>query len=66
MGLEEDTIDMSELRRIVGLGVHVTEVKSTGRCYMTGFFNALEAFQFNIGVASWRLAEATLAIDLLK
>ena len=33
---------------------------------MKGFFNALDAFWLNREVDGWRLAEATLAVDLLE
>ena len=40
----EVAIDTAVLRMTAGLGVHVTEVYSEGRCFLKGFFNALEAF----------------------
>ena len=48
-----------ELRRIAGLGVHVTEIYSEGRCFLKGFFNALEAFRFGRDDDGWRLADAS-------
>ena len=33
-----------ELRKIAGLGVYVTELYPSGRCFLKGFFNAIEGF----------------------
>ncbi len=52
---ESSTIDTAELRRIAGLGVNVTEVHPEGRCFLKGFFNAIEEFRFNRDVDGWRL-----------
>ena len=38
-------IETSTLRRVAGLGVHITEVYPYGRCYLKGSFNAIEAFR---------------------
>ena len=45
----------------MGLGVHITEVYGDARCYLKGFFNALEAFRSDRDVDRWRLQDA---IDL--
>ena len=39
------SIDTAELRRIAGLWVHLTELYTEGRCFLKGFFNAMEAFR---------------------
>ena len=49
-------IDTSELRRIAGLWIHLTEVYTEGRCFIKGFFNAMEAFRSNRDLDGWRLA----------
>ncbi len=41
-----NVIPTSELRRIAGLGVNVTEVYTNARCYLKGFFNAIKAFRW--------------------
>lgn len=55
---DEGCVDTAELRRIAGLGVHLTEVYCDARCYLTGFFNALEAFREDRDVDGWRLQTA--------
>ncbi len=50
------SVDTAELRRIAGLWVHLTEVYSEGRCFMKGFYNAMEAFHANRDDDGWRLA----------
>ena len=50
--------DTAELRRIAGLGVHVTEVCKCGRAFLKGFFNAVEAFRHNRDLDGWKLGEA--------
>ena len=39
------SVPTAELRRIAGLGVNVTDVYRDARCYLKGFFNAIEAFR---------------------
>eukprot|EP00986_Skeletonema_menzelii_P016382 scaffold14397_cov80-Skeletonema_menzelii.AAC.1 len=48
-------VETAELRRIAGLGVHITEMYTDARCYLKGFFNALEAFRSDRDVDGWRL-----------
>ena len=48
-------VETGELRRIAGLGVNVTEVYPEGRCFLKGFFNALEAFRGDRDPDGWRL-----------
>lgn len=55
---EDKYIDTGELRRIAGLWVHITEVYSEGRCFLKGFFNALESFRWGRDRDGWRLDEA--------
>ena len=38
-------IDTAELRRVAGLWIHLTDLYLEGRCFLKGFFNALEAFR---------------------
>jgi hypothetical protein len=51
-------IDTVELRRIAGLWIHLTELYSEGRCFLKGFFNALEAFRSDRDLDGWKLQEA--------
>ena len=51
-------LDTGELRGIAGLGVNITEVYSNGRCFLKGFFNAIEAWRGNRDVEGWRLDDA--------
>lgn len=41
----EVMIDTAELRRVAGLWIHLTDLYLEGRCFLKGFFNALEAFR---------------------
>ena len=58
--------DTAELGGIAGHGVHATEVCTSGRCYMKGFFNAIESFCFACYIDGLRLDEVILTIDLLE
>ena len=49
------TLPTTELRRIAGLGVNVTDVYYDARCYLKGFFNALEAFRADRDINGWRV-----------
>jgi len=48
-------LDTAELRRISGLWIHLTETYREGRCFLKGFFNALEAFRNDRDLDGWRL-----------
>lgn len=50
-------IDTGQLRSVAGLGVNITEVYPNGRCYLKGFFNAVEAWRYGRDVDGWRLSE---------
>ena len=56
------TVPTSELRRIAGLGINVTDVYRDARCYLKGFFNAIEAFRMDRDADGWR---TKLGVDLL-
>ena len=56
----------SELRRIAGLGVNVTEVYTDARCYLKGFFNAIEAFRWGRDLDGWRLLSAMELAEKLE
>jgi hypothetical protein len=45
------TVPTAELRRIAGLGVNVTDVYREARCFLKGFFNAIEAFRIGMLMA---------------
>ena len=51
-------IDTAELRRIAGLWIHITELYTEGRCFLKGFFNALESFRIDRDLDGWRLNDA--------
>jgi hypothetical protein len=48
-------LSTAELRRIAGLGINVTDVYKDARCYLKGFFNAVESFRANRDLNGWRL-----------
>ena len=62
----ESHIDTAELRRMAGLGVHVTEVYTYGRSFLKGFFNALESFRGDRDLDGWRLTDRMLAAKALE
>jgi hypothetical protein len=51
------TVPTAELRRIAGLGVNVTDVYREARCFLKGFFNAVEAFRPDRDANAWRIKE---------
>ena len=56
LGAWEVMIDTAELRRIAGLWIHLTELYPEGRCFLKGFFNAIEAFRSDRDLDGWKLA----------
>ena len=50
-------VDTAELRRMAGLWIHITEVYTKGRCFLKGFFNAIEAFRKDRDLDGWRLLD---------
>jgi hypothetical protein len=38
------SVPTAEMRRITGLGVNIMQVYDDAKCYLKGFFNAIEAF----------------------
>ena len=52
------SIDTAELRRIAGLWVHLTELYTEGRCFLKGYFNAMEAFRSDRDLDGWRLEDS--------
>ena len=55
-----------DLRKIAGLGVNITEVYPTGRCYLKGFFNALEAWRGDRDLEGWRLTDYMFEVGSLE
>ena len=51
----EVMIDTAELRCIAGLWIHLTELYPEGRCFLKGFFNAIEAFRSDRDLDGWKL-----------
>ena len=59
-------IDTAELRRIAGLWIHLTELYTEGRCFLKGFFNALEAFRSDRDLDGWRLEKVMQEAEALE
>ena len=60
-------IDTGEVRYVAGLGVTITEVYTSGRCYLKDFFNAIEAWRVGRNIDGWKLSDAmlvTAAMDM--
>ena len=55
LGHWEAFLDTAELRRIAGLWIHLTELYTEGRCFLKGFFNAIEAFRPDRDADGWRM-----------
>ncbi|KAL7532942.1 hypothetical protein ACHAXR_006517 [Thalassiosira sp. AJA248-18] len=55
-------VDTGKLRSVAGLGVNITDVYSSGRPFLKGFFNAIEAWRLGRDVDGWRLNEIMLAV----
>lgn len=51
------SVSTAELRCIAGLGVYVTDVYREARCFLKGFFNAIEAFRADRDVNGWQIRE---------
>ena len=51
----QDSVSTAGLRRIAGLGVHITEVYSDWRCFLKGFFNVIDSFRYGRDFDGWRL-----------
>ena len=63
---DSGVIETSTLRRVAGLGVHVIKVYPYARCYLKGFFNAIEGFREGRDMDGWRLANAVTEVQLLE
>lgn len=50
-------VSTAELRRIAGLGINVTDVYRDARCYLKGFFNAIESFRADRDLNGWRVQD---------
>lgn len=48
-------VSTAELRHIAGLGINVTDVYRGARCYLKGFFNAIESFRADRDLNGWRV-----------
>jgi len=59
-------IETAELRKIAGLGVHLTEIYQYSRPYLKGFFNALEAFRDGRDLEGWALGSTMESAKLLE
>ena len=59
-------VETAELRKIAGLGVNITEVYSGGRCFLKGFFNAVEAWRGDRDIDGWRLSDAMTDVGALE
>ena len=54
---ETDFFDTGQLRSVAGLGVNVAEVYPNGKCFLKGFFNAVETWRFGQDAEDWRLLD---------
>ena len=54
-GKSAGVLSTAELRKIAGLGVNLMQVYQDAKCYLKGFFNALEAFRPDRDSQGWRI-----------
>jgi hypothetical protein len=54
------------LRRIAGLGVNIMQVYDDAKCYMNGFFNAIEAFWSDWDPKGWWVQNSVDAVTFFE
>ena len=54
------------LRSLAGLGVHITEIYTHGRCFLKSFFNAVEAWRGDRDLDGWRLSSVMDLVSQLE
>jgi len=59
-------INTLDIRKVAGLGVNVTEVYPNGRCFLKGFFNAVEAWRGDRDMDGWRLTDLMSEVSHLE
>ena len=52
-GRSTGSLSTAELRKIAGLGVNLMQVYQDAKCYLKGFFNAIEAFRSDRDPQGW-------------
>ena len=62
----EKFVETAESRKVAGLGVNITEVHTSGRSYLKGFFNAVEGWRSNRDIDGWRLADSMFEVGTLE
>ncbi len=60
------SVPTAEMRRIAGLGVNIMQVYDDAKCYLKGFFNAIEAFQSDRNPEGWRIHNSVDAVAFLE
>jgi hypothetical protein len=60
------SVPTAELRRIAGLGVNIMQVYDDAKCYLKGFFNAIEAFQSDCDPKGWWIQNSVGAVAFLE
>ena len=59
-------IEITTLRSLAGLGVHITEIYVYGCSFLKGFFNATEAWRGSRDLEGWRITEAMATVADLE
>jgi hypothetical protein len=59
-------LETAGLRKIAGLGVNITEVYPAGRCFLKGFFNAVEAWWLGRDIDGWKLDDFMIELSQLE
>jgi hypothetical protein len=57
-GRSTGSLSTAELRKIAGLGVNLMQVYQDAKCYLKGFFSAIEAFRSDQDPQGWRIDAA--------
>jgi hypothetical protein len=59
---DKGNVPTAEMRRIAGLGVNIMQIYDDAKCYLKGFFNAIEAFQSDRDLEGWHIHNSVDAV----
>ena len=65
-GRSTGSLSTAKLRKIADLGVNLMQVYQDAKCYLKGFFNAIEAFRSDRDPQGWRIDAAVDSAAFLE
>ena len=65
-GRNTGMLSTAELRKIAGLGVNIMQVYHDAKCYLKGFFNAIEGFRSDRDSLGWRVEDSIESAAILE